>query len=175
MRRSRLPRPADEAGFGLIEAIVAAAVLAVLALGVLAGIDGAASSAGREKARAVAASLAEQDQERMRAMRAVDLPEYRRTLADRTSAGSTYTVVSEADWVSDATAAAGLLHEQRRQGRLPAAAHHRHVARTVGTAHRRRAHRLAARAADRLGGRRQRHARRRRSRTATAAGVAGLP
>jgi Tfp pilus assembly protein PilV len=102
LRRSRLPRPADQAGFGLIEAIAAGAVLAVLALGVLAGIDGAAGSSGREKARAVAAALAEQDQERMHAMRAIDLPEYRNTAYPEVN-GTKYAVTSEADWISDAT------------------------------------------------------------------------
>ena len=76
----------------------------MLALGLLAGIDGAAGSAGREKIRAVAASLAEQDQERMRAMRAVDLPEHSRSWTTNVG-GVDYTVVSEVDWVSDTSAA----------------------------------------------------------------------
>ena len=69
-------RCSDPSGFALIEAIVAAAIFAILVLGVLAGIDGAAGSSGREKARSVASALAEQDQERMRGMRAVDLSNY---------------------------------------------------------------------------------------------------
>ncbi len=103
-RRSRIPRLSDQAGFGLVEAIASAAVLAILALGVLAGVDGAASSTGREKARAVAGALAEQDQERMHAMRAADLPDHRRTWKTNV-AGIDYTVVSEVDWVSDVTGA----------------------------------------------------------------------
>jgi len=99
----RLPRPGDEAGFGLIEAIVAAVIFAILALGVLAAVDGAARSTGREKARTVASSLAERDQERMRTMRAVDLPEYRWT-RDVPVGDAVYTVASEADWVSDTAA-----------------------------------------------------------------------
>lgn len=59
----------NQDGFALIEAIVSAAVLAIIALAVLAGIDGATASTARERARAVAASLAEQDQERLRSMR----------------------------------------------------------------------------------------------------------
>ena len=58
----------SESGFALIEVIVAAAVLAIVALAVLSGIDAASSTSAREKARAVAASLAEQDQERLRGM-----------------------------------------------------------------------------------------------------------
>src|SRR3954471_21103714 len=99
-RPARLPRPGDEAGFGLIEGIVAAVIFAILALGVLAAVDGAARSTGREKARAVASALAERDQERMRTMRAVDLPEYRWT-RDVTVGDAVYTIASEADWVSD--------------------------------------------------------------------------
>jgi prepilin-type N-terminal cleavage/methylation domain-containing protein len=56
----------SERGFALIEVIVSAAVLAIVALAVLAGIDGAQRSTGREKARSVAAALAEQEQERLR-------------------------------------------------------------------------------------------------------------
>ena len=59
----------SEAGFALIEVIVSAAVLAIVALAVLSGIDGATASTAREKARAVAATLAEQDQERLRSYR----------------------------------------------------------------------------------------------------------
>src|SRR5690242_5599185 len=64
---SRLNSRSDS-GFALIEAVVSAAVLAIVALAVLAGIDSASNSSGREKARAVAADLAEKDQERLRAL-----------------------------------------------------------------------------------------------------------
>ena len=56
-------------GFALIEVIVSAAILAVVALAVLSGLDGASASSARERARAVSASLAEQDQERLRSYR----------------------------------------------------------------------------------------------------------
>src|SRR5918998_305856 len=101
-RRSRLPGLAGQAGFGLIEAIVACAVLAVLSLGVLAGIDGAAGSSGREKARAVAGALAERDQERLHAMRVADLVELNQ-METLNVGGTTYTITSQVDWISDAT------------------------------------------------------------------------
>ncbi len=44
-------------------------MLAIVALAVLSGIDAASSSTAREKARAVAGALAEQDQERLRSYR----------------------------------------------------------------------------------------------------------
>ncbi len=58
----------SESGFALIEVIVSAAVLAIVALAVLSGLDAANGASAREKARAVGASLAEQDQERLRTL-----------------------------------------------------------------------------------------------------------
>jgi prepilin-type N-terminal cleavage/methylation domain-containing protein len=92
----------NQDGFALIEVIVSAAVLAIVALAVLAGIDGATASTARERARAVAASLAEQDQERLRSFRYDELtqlvgldpadPRVRRPL---TVGGVQYAVQSE--------------------------------------------------------------------------------
>ena len=48
----------------------------IVALGVLRGLDTAQRSSGREKARSAAAALTEQDQERLRSFRAVDLANY---------------------------------------------------------------------------------------------------
>ena len=56
----------DDRGFAMIEAVAAAAILVIVVLGVLKGLDTANQSSGREKARAVAAALTEQDQERLR-------------------------------------------------------------------------------------------------------------
>jgi len=87
-----------------MEIVVSAAVLAMVALAVLAGVDAAGSSSAREKARTVAASLAEQDQERMRAMRVFALP-YGSTGSARTVdvGGTDYTVTSRAQTIDDAT------------------------------------------------------------------------
>jgi Tfp pilus assembly protein PilV len=93
----------SEHGFGLIEAIVAATILAILSLGVLAAVDGAARSTGREKARSVATTLAEQDQERMRGMRAVDLSNYTPDPRTVTVGGAQYEITSRADWIRDPT------------------------------------------------------------------------
>jgi type II secretory pathway component PulJ len=46
----------------MIDAVAAAALLAVVALGVLRGLDVAQRSSGRETARSGAAALTEQDQ-----------------------------------------------------------------------------------------------------------------
>lgn len=95
-------RSSSDSGFAMIEVIVSAMVLAICALSVLAGIDGAQGSSAREKARAVAGSLAEADQERMRAMSVetlLVLPQQPPVTVD----GASYTVKSEAQWVNDDT------------------------------------------------------------------------
>ena len=84
----------------MIEVIVAAAVLAIVALAVLSGIDGATSSTTREKARAIAANLAEQDQERLRAMPVDQLRDPPQT-GDTVVDGVTYNVKSEAKFITD--------------------------------------------------------------------------
>jgi len=103
LRLLRTERPRDgEAGFALIEVIVSAAVLAMVSLAVLAGVDASSRSSGAEKARAVAVSLAEQDQERLRGIPAKDLT----NIADPpavTLNGATYTVDSKAEYIDDAT------------------------------------------------------------------------
>lgn len=92
----------SESGFAIIEVVVSAAVLAIVAMAVLAGVDGAQGSSAREKARAVAANLAEQDQERLRAMSVTTLTSPPQA-APVTIDGVTYTIKSEAAWVTDDT------------------------------------------------------------------------
>src|SRR4051794_1525676 len=95
-------RSSSESGFAMIEVIVSAVVLAIVALAVLSGIDGAQGSSAREKARAGAGGLAEQDQERRRSMwvepRAAVPP-----MPPQTIDGAVYTIKSEAAWVNDDT------------------------------------------------------------------------
>jgi Tfp pilus assembly protein PilV len=92
--------PRSEAGFALIEVVVSAMVLAIVALAVLSGIDAANGASAREKARAVAANLAERDQERLRAMPVAllkDPPAMPPTEVD----GVVYTIKSETRWITD--------------------------------------------------------------------------
>src|SRR3954452_875676 len=103
MHRSR-PRArliSSESGFALIQAVVSAAVLAIIALAVLCGIDAAGNSSAREKARAVAASLAEQDQETLRSMDVNKLAAVTETPRVVKVDGTDYTVTSKAEWVTD--------------------------------------------------------------------------
>jgi hypothetical protein len=84
--------------------MVGAVVLSIAAVGLLNGLDGAQGTAAKNKARSVAAALAEQDQERLRAMEVKTLVA---TLAGKSSTrtvtvrGVDYTVTSSAAWAVD--------------------------------------------------------------------------
>jgi hypothetical protein len=86
----------------MIEAIAAATLLVIVALGVLRGLDVANRSSGREKARSTAAALTEQDQERLRSFRAVDLANWDETRTITVNKVD-YEVKSQVDWVRDNT------------------------------------------------------------------------
>jgi hypothetical protein len=87
----------------LIEVMVGALILAITTTAVLNGLDGAQKTGGRNKARSVAAALAEQDQERMRAMPVADLLPYIATPYTRTVTvkGVNYSVTSRAAYAAD--------------------------------------------------------------------------
>jgi hypothetical protein len=82
---------------------MAAAVLVLVVLGVLAALDSVSRTAGANKARTVAATLAEEDQERLRGMATADI-DAELFESDEIPVGNvTYTVTSRAEWVRDAT------------------------------------------------------------------------
>ena len=101
--RRRRHRLSSESGSMLIEVMVGALVLAITTTAVLNGLDGAQKTGGRNKARSVAAALAEQDQERMRSMPVADLLPYVTTPYTRTVSvkGANYTVTSSASYATD--------------------------------------------------------------------------
>ncbi len=98
--------PGSEEGFALIEVVVSAAVLILVVLGVMAALDAVTGTAGANKARTVAATLAERDQEELRSLRTADLNTLRSLIPPErtvTVGGVVYTIVSDAVWVSDTT------------------------------------------------------------------------
>jgi hypothetical protein len=102
--RGRL-KAASQDGFALMEVVVSAAVLVIVVLGALAAIDAVTSTAGANKARTVAAALAERDQEELRGLRTAELdtlktliPGPREVEVDKVK----YTITSDAQWVTDA-------------------------------------------------------------------------
>jgi type II secretory pathway pseudopilin PulG len=91
-----------EDGFALIEVMVSAMIVAMVSVGVLAGIDASSATSGSNKARGVAAALGQDDQERLRSMQPEDLGAIRLQQRTVTVAGVDYTVESDARPVSDA-------------------------------------------------------------------------
>jgi Tfp pilus assembly protein PilV len=90
----------EESGTTIIEVLVSAVLIVILGVGVLKGLDAANAASGNTKARAVAADLAQQDQERMRAFRAKELSNLNATRSQKV-AGVNYQIVSQAIWVND--------------------------------------------------------------------------
>ncbi len=86
----------------LVEVMVGAVVLAIVTTALLNGIDGAQSQGTTNKARSTASALAEQDQERLRALPVATLASCctppSRTVTVR---GVDYTVTSSVAWVTD--------------------------------------------------------------------------
>jgi Tfp pilus assembly protein PilV len=102
----RRQRISEEAGFALIEALIGAVVLIVIALATLGAIDRAQKTSGFAKNKSVAGALAEQDQARLRGLPADSLSNYATNhTASRsvTVNGLTYTVASTVDWIRDST------------------------------------------------------------------------
>ncbi|HET6448502.1 MAG TPA: carboxypeptidase regulatory-like domain-containing protein [Conexibacter sp.] len=95
----------DERGFGLIEVLVSALLMVLVASGVYLGLDGASATSGVNKRRSVSSELAQQDQDRMRSMTVNDLSNYRDTRTV-TVASIDYTIDSHASWVTDSTGSA---------------------------------------------------------------------
>jgi Tfp pilus assembly protein PilV len=93
-----------EDGFSIVEVLVSALLVALAAIGVFAALDSASATSGRNKARNTAASLAESDIERMRAMTPAQVSNLNESHTE-TVDGDAYTVASRADWVSDSSGA----------------------------------------------------------------------
>ncbi len=114
LRASSPARPCQADGFTLIEVIVSALILVVVSLAVLTAFDGASKASGLSKSKSTAASIAQQDQERLRGMRPAELmamgtSDPRPVPAD----GLTYTVTSKAEYRLEATTTNGCTGGQR--------------------------------------------------------------
>ena len=89
----------------LVEALVAAVMLVILALGFFSSLDTAAKSSAGNRHRSVAAGLAQSEMERMRALKQFD-PADLSTTRTQTVAAVTYTISSTATWIDDSTGVA---------------------------------------------------------------------
>src|SRR3954470_5519550 len=92
------PRLRAQSGFALIEVVVSAALLLVVASGVLAGIEGPSKAATSNETRSQASDLAQQDQERLRSMSFSSLTGYTAT-TPVTVGNVTYSRYSSAIWM----------------------------------------------------------------------------
>jgi type II secretory pathway pseudopilin PulG len=92
----------EQSGFALIEVMMSALIVTIVSVGVLAGIDASSATSGSNKARGVAASIAQDDQERMRSMQPDDLAAMRFQRRTVSAGGVNYQVDSDARPVTEA-------------------------------------------------------------------------
>jgi type II secretory pathway pseudopilin PulG len=93
-------RSSDEDGFIIIEVLVSALILAIVAGAVLTLIAATTRSAASTRNHSVAYDLAQEDQARMRTMRLASLNRYVHT-AEKAVAGTNYTVESQGEYVNN--------------------------------------------------------------------------
>jgi prepilin-type N-terminal cleavage/methylation domain-containing protein len=97
--------PADD-GFALIEVLVSALVLAIVATGVLSLLQATTHSAARERKHSEAYALAQEVQARLRSMRLTSLNGLKQTLPPMVLDGTAYTVKSTGVFINNKTSIA---------------------------------------------------------------------
>jgi Tfp pilus assembly protein PilV len=93
---------ADERGSLLIEVLVSAVLVAVIGVALFGALNSAAQVSGKSKTRAGAAAVAQDDQERMRAMPVATLNNFRDHRDPVVMGKTAYVVDSRAEWIADA-------------------------------------------------------------------------
>ena len=93
---------ADERGSLLIEVLVSAVLVAVIGVALFGALNSAAQVSGKSKTRAGAAAVAQDDQERMRAMPVATLNNFRQHRDPVVMGKTAYVVDSRAEWIADA-------------------------------------------------------------------------
>lgn len=93
----RVPR--DEAGFSLVEVVVALMVFSLVSLGLLHSVIASASASGDARHRVIAANLAASAVDQARAEGRIDLATLASTTSTTVVEGTTYTVERSATWV----------------------------------------------------------------------------
>jgi Tfp pilus assembly protein PilV len=96
---------ADERGSLLIEVLVSAVLVAVIGVALFGALNSAAQVSGKSKTRAGAAAVAQDDQERMRAMPVASLNNFRDHRDPVVMGKIAYVVDSRAEWIADAKGA----------------------------------------------------------------------
>jgi Tfp pilus assembly protein PilV len=96
-----------EDGFLLVEVMVSAVVLLIIAMATLQLIERSGKQTGADRSRGVATSLAQGDQDRLRALKPSDLANWATATSTKVVDGVAYTVVSEVDPTRNASATGG--------------------------------------------------------------------
>ena len=99
---ARIPR-GGQAGFTIIEVLVAALILAVVAAGGAVAFVGAVGTSGIQRDRSAAEALAQQNASRLRGYTVGQLANLNQTLSPTTIDGTQYTVQESATFVSDSS------------------------------------------------------------------------
>jgi Tfp pilus assembly protein PilV len=99
---ARLADEGSESGVTLIEVVISALLVAVIAIGTLTGFDSAGRAVGDERQHAQATTLAAQDEERLRGMNVTELGRYGAKTYTVKENGTTYTIEARAQFVSAA-------------------------------------------------------------------------
>lgn len=102
MRPTMRNRVGEEQGSFIIEIVVSAMIVVLLAIGALSVLDRSSSLAGQQSIQAIATDIAQTEQEDLRAFAVADLSNLRRSFPKRVD-NVDYTVNSRADWVTDST------------------------------------------------------------------------
>jgi len=104
-KETRRSPVSGQGGFALIEVVVSALIVVILASGTLFALEATQKSSAEERHRATAHGIAQEDQARMRAFRISSLSNYSATRSVQGGDG-TYSVSSRADFVTDSTGTA---------------------------------------------------------------------
>ena len=89
-------------GVSLIEVIISALIVGLIAIGTLTGFDGATRASADERAHNQATLLAAQDEERLRGLNVTELDQLGTSSRTATENGTTFTITSSAQYVAGA-------------------------------------------------------------------------
>jgi Tfp pilus assembly protein PilV len=101
----RLPPAGSDSGDTLIEVVISAALISLVVIAVLFGLDSTNRATANSRARSQADALAQQDEERLRSEPIKKLTELERK-ENVTVGATTYTITTTAKYIADATSTA---------------------------------------------------------------------
>ncbi len=90
----------SQSGISMIEVIMSALIVALIAVGTLTGFDSASRATGNERAHNQATLLAAQDEDRLRGLNVTELEQLGVSSRTVTENGTTFTIKSSAQYVS---------------------------------------------------------------------------